>query len=806
MTILGYDWKSLGQGIFGGAHIAGKMILTAFGAGQAAQAVETLAAPALPGLAKTGGAVDTRPRAQVERPEYVAVVIKGVDAPTLVIDAAQVMVVGGKRLPGTGYRPGEGLAARKYSFGYDEPAAVEIVSTAGKKSTFSDVRQILFLGGTEGTTRVAGGGESMNRLLGDAIMGDLDLCGMTGHDYMPDDPVVESVEENTYLFGTDVLGAPVQLSSKARAGFLFQKSPQGKVVTALKLRRPKRGDHATSIKNGRDAGRRAIATGERIKAILSRPTQLVGAVSLRRKRTRLTAAQLKKMADQVIRAGRDALAKADDHEKKITAKDAKRKAAMANLARVPVSFKKMGARAMSAATLKTSARPTPKPAMGKRTAAVLGADFDLYDEEIIGDDYGLYDEEIIGAPTDPDPLNPGFLIDGTPDTGGATAYSSETSTTPASAPTEYPVPPDYGLGAPPTLAQVREEAQRLAARDPGAENDRTSYDSGGGATPVPEGAIYYDGSRGLPDWGFLSWQLAYGYKNNNKRDGAAYRNQPWWAGGVQHDAGWHEQHGDSYDTLGERGTGPVAVGSGTPAVQAYSLRSNWGPLVGHPENKAANAPWTKGLRYDAGKDAWFWYRDTAPEWASAPEDQALLNQALVDYKAAIAAEAARVGEMIAADQLAADQAAALQRQQTLDAARIANEQQVETAQLESRQMQQSQQQSEFDQQFEQQYAQQQSQYEQQQSQLQTQASQLALQQQQQALEYYRAHPEEGYAPPMAEGAAEEDGDPFAEQGGGGGYVDPYAAEAENVDWGEETAREPDSGFYEPSSKDLEEDL
>ncbi len=765
MTILGVDWGSVGKGALGGIHLAGKLVLNAFGLGAAAQALEKLEAPNLPDWAKSGGILDggksKAPLSVVSRPEHVVLVRKGADKPELV-NATEVVLQGGKRFEGTGYKPGEGIGARKFSFGYDDPQAVEVL-VGEKKSTFTDVKQILFLGGTEGATRVAGQGAHMD-ILGDLIMGDLDLCGMTGHTYVATEPVIAEVEDSTYIYGTTVLGAALAPVNR-RLGFVFQKAPKtGRVAITLKLGKIKRGDHRSSIANARAAGNRAMSGGRRLKALLSRASVLGVAAPTSKRKGKTTfraSAQLARLADQLIKAGQASIKAADAHEGKIVAREKK--------------MRSPAMRAQVAAVKKLNLR-----------SAVIGED----DFELLG--ASSYNEEIVGALTDPDPLNPGFLIDGSPDPayGYADPYADQASTGTI---TDYPGPPDWGIGPAPTLEQVQEEIKLVTARDPGPERDTRVYSSGGepawreflGSAPVPEGAVYYQGERGFLGGSFASWRIAYAPDKTGRTrvsgvigDQAGVKKAALTPIGFEWDGiGWGTWVYDGKKFV--RSGGTSARSTDTRQVAMFSIRNGAGPLVGGRDKLDANRPqppeWAQGLRYDVGKDAWFWYRDRAPAWATANEDMTLLNQALVDYKAAIAAEAARIGALVAADKLAADEAAAYERQSALDAARIANEQQVQEAAIAARQVEQEQQQSEFEQQWGQQQA--------------AMEQQMMQQQMQAAPNYYDEYPPEEFYP-----AEEETGYPeeFAEEG---------------VDWGEERGREEvPNGYYEPTSEDIEQDL
>lgn len=204
MRQIGVDWEDLGKNIFGGVHVAGRTIASAFGGAGLADMAEKLESPILPDWAKRGQAADIRifdnvalnavtaknvaktpvipaapkktssitettvpaapkvddvPEVGVTRPDFIAVYHKNVkptDKPEWTPNVTAVGIWGGKRLPGSkpAYDPKkDAVPGKKFSFAYDAPTRVDIVTVGpdGKVSTtvLKDVRQIAFAGGEE---------------------------------------------------------------------------------------------------------------------------------------------------------------------------------------------------------------------------------------------------------------------------------------------------------------------------------------------------------------------------------------------------------------------------------------------------------------------------------------------------------------------------------------------------------------------------------------------------------------------------------------------------------------------------------
>src|SRR6185369_1424757 len=72
-----------------------------------------------------------------------------------------------------------------------------------------------------------------------------------------------------YAHGLDVLGGAALKKKPPRAGFVKTKTPAGRTMTSLVVKKPKLGDYKTSIKNAQDVGKRAVALGQKFKAALA---------------------------------------------------------------------------------------------------------------------------------------------------------------------------------------------------------------------------------------------------------------------------------------------------------------------------------------------------------------------------------------------------------------------------------------------------------------------------------------------------------------------------------------------------------
>lgn len=154
---IGVDWADVGKTAFGVVHLAGKTVLSAFGAGAVTQPLEQMEVQAgiLPDWAHPGAAPPAG-ASTVSAPDYVVVQHQNGKADVLQ-NVQSVLVTGGQRFAGNGYQPGD-KSGKKFSFGYSAPARVDVVAKTGEKVAYADVVKVLFLGGGEQGQHVVGYG------------------------------------------------------------------------------------------------------------------------------------------------------------------------------------------------------------------------------------------------------------------------------------------------------------------------------------------------------------------------------------------------------------------------------------------------------------------------------------------------------------------------------------------------------------------------------------------------------------------------------------------------------------------------
>lgn len=568
-----------------------------------------------------------------------------------------------------------------------------------------------------------------------------------------------------YARGIDVLGAATAALKKAtaakppaRAGFIPAKTKAGNSFIAHVVRSPQGGkpvDHQVSIKNARDAGKHAVSVGTALaakaknvgkapaKAPPAKATAVHGAVAPKKaappqkggKHHRLSAKAVGRVAAGAVKIGKGALTGADTHEKYIA-----------------TSAKKLQA---GVASVQQKTKPTVVTQIHGLT------DFDIVAAEMDA----LADMYILGDATNPpDPNYPGYLMDGSPDPSYVDTSDVATDTLdPAMDPDQ-----NYGLGQPPNQPPPLSAGVDYAPDSSlggGFQSDNSVYDSssvGGDITKLVNGAIVFDGSHPFNHMDVGSRVAYYGDTGAGAGEGVSPEDpnaKDYQAGGKYHggfrwhnDGWWYNWNGDN-----QRGS----EGNSVPALSKASMAHHWGPLIGNPQSEF------KGLRFDVGSNKWFWPRDIAPAWATAADDQARLNQAILDYKAQLATSAANAAAQAAADQLDAQDAASVQEQQAKSALLIQNQSDLQDQQSVVDQAKLDAQQAAFDQQMQQQ---------QQQLQMQAAQSQMQSDAQMQAAQasYAQAHPEEFFSPAAQ---AEALSPPGYDDGGG------YASAAADLDQG-----------------------
>jgi len=479
--------------------------------------------------------------------------------------------------------------------------------------------------------------------------------GQEGGSMRPGEKV--EVFGSDYSHGLDILGAgpmaklPVKQSlaqkvadakakvkANPRAGFVAKSSPGGAKRAVLVLNQKKH-DHMRSIKNARDAGKRAISLGNKLNKILKNPqTKVKGAIPLRRGGQHFSDVQLKQFADKAIKAGKEVLAHADKHEKLYKSHVTKVKTGVLNARKTYGPSGRKG----------TQVRGVPEL---ERLEDVLGAVCDILGDVPPAGYTGPTDDG--SGSTDPT-----MLPSGTVDTSAC-----------------------GNQGQAPTADSVQPQAGEYFPDPSPGQPDQSVYDFS--QTGLPELVIPYDKSK---PW---DWQAVGSYTrfvpSGDNSDGHGPSGFQWGGGDRGIMDGWywwwhgatagteykHENAGNALDD------GYGASDAGTKARQDESVKRGWGPLIGNP-----NSPDWKGLRYDQGNDQWFWFWDTAPAWAKAPTLNMLLNQAILDYKACVAAAQADAAAQAAQDKLDAANAAQLAKQQAAEDAQMAHQQEVEQSQAE----------------------------------------------------------------------------------------------------------------------------
>jgi hypothetical protein len=763
-TILGFGASDL----FGGVHTAGKVLLTAFGAGAAVAPLESLEAPILPDWAKSGApSAVKRPDHVVQHAECVIVVPRA-GKPTMVLSPDLVGIYGGRRFEGNGYAGPADIGA-KFSFGYDAPSAVEVVAQG--KTTKYDAKQVLFCKGVEGTSNIAGEPVMAKKGILTTIL------GVFGFDDPSDNYTVGAavanaaglktlVPTNKYVQGA-VAAAGAHLNpiktGPAAYGFQFKTTPKGRKFTSLVLNRTGRHDPRKTIRAARAVAQRAQQAGKDTLGRVAKAKNALGkkaVLGAPARRQALSISALEQRAHALITAGQNLAAHVDKYQKVVDNDNAKAHA---------------------------------KAVQAQRVTRIKGDDEITYFQDICGEyftdivgdatwddivsadlDLALEAQEVLGLGEPvPDPLRPGLLTDGSPDPSYGGGYGpappAPTTGDGATGATGVPGPPDYGAGTPPALSGgVVTMPDGTTAPAPGVDympdpypngDDPTFYDCPTDAD-LPLGAVVYDGSQSPPFQGLGNYTVFFG-----TLPGSAPPKGGPNSGYSLHDDGWWlllQGTQPSVNYSGDRNYDKVA--NPDSAMQFESKKNNWGPLMGNP-----NGGWTHGLRFSpSGPNGprWFWYFDTAARvapWAVQATLQALLNDAITQYKAAVTAGQTDYVNAQLQDRLNAAAAAQQAQQQAATDAQLYQQSSIANAQdaIAQQQYQQQLQQAQLE------AAKQAQQSQLQQSTLEQQAQALQLQ-------FFQEHPEAMFVPADQGGAGGDDG---------GGYGAPGdALDTGGIDW------------------------
>jgi len=491
-----------------------------------------------------------------------------------------------------------------------------------------------------------------------------------------------------YDHGADVLGggapvtatrARVQAAKKPRAQFFARKTPGGNKITSLvttKGRTPKQ-----TLKNAKDVAKRAFSIGSKLKAAVAKGKMkkpgapvtkvrgdedtLFGAVRKAlgvaapsrksvatrggvRPYQRMSPAQAMKIAEKTIKAAKGLQTHAGTFTKQLGA-GAKRKAAAAGAARKLIAFTKGKTKVRGEDVLGEDPMEGVDLCHEAASTLMYGALEDTYAEELVNSAYAdaLLDvvEGNVVTYSEPTPIGPG---------GGA----------PPSAGYEdaYVEDPLDACGPMPTIETM--EAPAYVAAPAGA-ND-TDYKALPGG--VDGGAIVFDGSR-MP--ATKSMGSASYFKDGQ---GIVWQSD----GGTGH---WNGNINNWYGTIDDWGRESVGITKSTPKsdqgkrwmkqngivprpdatyaeMNAISIASGWGPIIGNP----ADADF-KNLHVDSGGNQLFWFYDQAPQWAKDPSQQEQLAKAITDWKACVVTAQADQAARAIQDQLDAEEAAAITKQQ-----------------------------------------------------------------------------------------------------------------------------------------------
>jgi hypothetical protein len=430
------------------------------------------------------------------------------------------------------------------------------------------------------------------------------------------------------------------------------------------------GDHKSSLKNATETGNRAVSVAKGLKTALSKSKtvvhgdgdiifgKLVKPPLFRGKSgkmiPRLSAGQIKTVANRVEKAGKDLLSFASKYGSRIKATEAKHDAAKKSM--TPTR----SAKVMSVP------KPTAVPlSRGQAYTKVHGdegehAELQQVDEDIIyGAHYGAMAEALDKHIDDLDIMILGQAVadqatDATADAAVSDipdAYKDPTADMP-----------------PPTRESVLAEWKSAGnyTPDPHPDGiDETTYTT----AMFPNGGIIFDGSKNLQASGEASigsLNRFYNFKKDSGRNGFQLNNDGWQT--YDPDPGFmRSKYSKPYGSE----TGPT-----NNLLNKTSVENHWGPIIGRPKSdpEAGGVSEWQGLRVliDDKTGEWngtlFWFFDTAPEWAKAKQIELLMNQAMADYKTQLAAAKAESAEKILADQLEAQAADEEQKRLAKEAA------------------------------------------------------------------------------------------------------------------------------------------
>lgn len=609
-----------------------------------------------------------------------------------------------------------------------------------------------------------------------------------------------TIGDDGYEHGMDILGllGGSKPAAPPRAGFVMRKTPGGNSHVSLKVNTPKKGNHAASIKNARDAANRALSIAKKLQSLSK--TTIHGLIATARSgkavhpRHLMTAAQIQKVAKQVTDTANKTLAQAKKHETLISHNRAKTKAGIATvksaLKKVAAPGTKtkvngyvdiLGLTGFGTPTAESNSLNSQITAASQASATTAYPAVDPSTGYSVDPSTGYSIDPTTGLPIDPTtglPMDPSATGASVDSTGGGTVADPTAG------------PPYYGL-TPPDPNAIAPQLNVDYIADPAPSGaDNTQY------TSVPMGAILYDGTTHDPREAVGSFKAFSEYGGNG-------------TGFFAGNNGWSRRGSPDDDWGGLQAQYSQAANPMLKIAQD-SISQGFGPIVGNGRNQS-NTAWAKNLRYDMTSGNLFWYYDQAPADQKTQMLNELQQQAMTDFQAQVAAAAADAASQAAQDQLDAQQAAAIAKQQAAEDAdqahqlNLSNAQAAADAQTQgladtaAAQEQQTQDESNIrmQQQLDQSTAAQQAANDASQVQaLQTQAEidrQAAQQQADLDIQYAQA----GLLPPdmsQQQGQGQDDGSQYADDGSGGGGSDPFADGSDMSDAGYSGGA---SGRYSP---------
>lgn len=463
-------------------------------------------------------------------------------------------------------------------------------------------------------------------------------------------------------------------------------------------------DHAHSVllKAGKTLGRTQIALAKKPVAklpVTAKPTTTAKAVpaSVAHNVAKITgknvvlgaavAAKLSPKAMRAVQIHNDAVVKAKKAAQVLAQHALKTKKSVQTLAKHMVNQKK------AATLLRTPLSKKPASAVKTHVGELLA---DPIIGEQVAEMLGEYYEEV-GAT--PDPANPGFLTDGTPDPaaggvatapGGSTDANGISPGQPGYDPTTDPMSPQNAASSVPPLSDGSGASDILDTVAAVTGTPAPGMDSIIPDMTAPGVAgIAYDGSKGSPDGYAGTYNLFtralddreqghsaaidgtnhFGYVwGSFDEQGAAPGGLPW--GGNFQTQSWNKINGYHNTGLGPdwHWAASVQDAAASPTMVAHGVQ--YGPIVGNPGMKDFAA-----MRMDAQGNL-FWFPQEAPDWLLAPLKQAAAITAAAATKAAAAAAAADAAAQAktaadnAAAQAAQDAANALSESQAASQAKI----------------------------------------------------------------------------------------------------------------------------------------